>query len=52
MTVPYPMLKSGHFTGTIRSGDMVLGLFNGKKGQNFTKNLKIFVTRFAIMESI
>lgn len=37
MTAPYPMLKFGHFTGTVRCGDMVLGLLN------WNEKAKIFV---------
>lgn len=37
MMVPYLMLKFGHFTGTVRSGDMVLGLFNGNEKAKFYK---------------
>jgi hypothetical protein len=37
MTALYLMLKYGHFTGTVRSGDMVSGLLNGNE------KAKIFV---------
>jgi hypothetical protein len=42
MTAPYPMLKFGHFTGTVRSGDMVLGLLNGNEKANFYKKFTFF----------
>lgn len=35
MTVPYPMLEFGHFTGTVRSDDIVLGLLNGNEKTKF-----------------
>jgi len=42
MMVPYPMLKFGHFTGMVRSGDMVSGLLNGNEKAKFYKKIKIF----------
>jgi hypothetical protein len=41
MMGPYLMLKFGHFTGTIRSGDMVLGLLDVKEKAKFYKKFKI-----------
>jgi hypothetical protein len=35
MMVPYPMLKFGHFTGTVRSDDIVVGLLNGNEKAKF-----------------
>lgn len=35
MMVPYLMLKFGHFTGAICSGDVVSGLFYGNEKANF-----------------
>jgi len=43
MMAPYPMLKYGHFTGTVPSGKAVYGCGLKTKVQNFTKNLKYFV---------
>jgi hypothetical protein len=37
MTVPFLMLKFGHFTVTVRSGDIVSGLSNGKEKAKFYK---------------
>jgi hypothetical protein len=37
MTVRYLMLKFGHFTGTIRSGDIISGLSNGNEKAELTK---------------
>ena len=52
MTALYLMLKFGHFMRTVRSGDTVYGYGSRSKRQNFTKNLKFFVTKKAIIESI
>ena len=35
MMAPYLMLKFGHFTGTVRSDDIVLGLLNGNEKAKF-----------------
>lgn len=40
MTVPYLILKFGHFTGTSHSGDIVSGLFNGNEKAKFSKYLR------------
>ena len=37
MMAPYPMLKFGHFTGTVRSGDIVLWLWGGIEKAELTK---------------
>jgi hypothetical protein len=37
MMVPYPMLKFGHFTGIVRSGDIVLWLWIEVEGTKFYK---------------
>ena len=52
MKAPYLMLKYGHFTGAVRSGEMVYGYGSRSKGQDFTKNLKFFGNKKAIIETI
>ena len=37
MTALYLMLKYGHFTGTVRSGDVVSGLLKGNEKARFYK---------------
>ena len=42
MTVPYQMLKFGHFTGMVRNGDIVSGLLNERRKVRFYKKNEFF----------
>ena len=44
MMVPYPMLRFGHFTKTVSCSNVVYGRGLRSEGQNFTQNLRFFVT--------